>query len=164
MTSGIEIERAWLLIGRPDLPHHHASITIEQGYLLGADGQRHDGRLRRAAHADGRIECTFTRKSGDGLIRQESEVAIDEAEFARRWPGTEGRRLRKIRHVAQDDGLRWEIDEFLTVRLWLAEVELPTPDAHAAPPGWLAPWVDREVTTDPRYRNSALALRGLPNA
>jgi CYTH domain-containing protein len=34
-------------------------------------------------------------------------------------------------------------------------------DTIVEPPPWLAGWILREVTDDPRYRNSALALRGV---
>jgi len=158
----LEIERAWLLRGEPALPANRLTIRIEQGYVLCADGVRHGARLRRAIDQAGTVHCTLTRKSGMGLVRHEEEHTLDAASFEELWPQTMGRRLTKVRHVVPHGPLRWEIDGFLGIDLWLAEVELPSVGTMVEPPPWLAPWIVREVTDDPRYRNSALALRGLP--
>jgi len=158
----LEIERAWLLRGEPALPAARSMIRIEQGYVLGADGMRHGARLRRAIDEAGAIHCTLTRKSGMGLVRHEEEHVLDAASFEELWPQTLGRRLTKVRHVVPHGSLRWEIDGFVGIDLWLAEVELPSVDTVVEPPPWLAPWIVRDVTEDPNYRNSALALRGLP--
>jgi len=162
MDGHVEIERAWLLRGEPAFPEMRTSIRIEQGYLLGPDGVRHGARLRRAVAVDGTVHCTMTRKSGMGLVRHEHERTLEPASFDELWPQTLGRRLSKIRHVVPHGALRWEIDGFIGIDLWLAEVELPSVDTLIEPPSWLSPWIVREVTEDPRYRNSALALRGLP--
>lgn len=162
MSGHLEIERVWLLRGEPALPDARTAIRIEQGYLLGPDGVRHGARLRRAIGPGGTVHCTMTRKSGMGLVRHEEEYALEPAAFDELWPQTVGRRLSKIRHVVPHGSLRWEIDGFIGLDLWLAEVELPSVDTTIDPPAWLAPWIVREVTADPRYRNSALALRGLP--
>jgi CYTH domain-containing protein len=61
--------------------------------------------------------------------------------------------------VREATGLAWEIDVFEDRPLVLAEVELPSADAEAPPPAWLARHVVREVTDDPAYANSALARR-----
>jgi adenylate cyclase len=164
VSGSLEIERAWLLHGAPTLPAGHRCIRIEQGYTLGPDGVRHGARLRRAVRDDGSVHLTLTRKSGAGLVRHEDERALSQAEFDGLWPGTEGRRLAKVRHVVAEGSLLWEVDRFVGIDLWLAEVELPAVDALVDLPAWLAPWVAREVTDDPRYRNSALALRGVPQA
>jgi CYTH domain-containing protein len=162
MSGQLEIERAWLLRGEPALPAGSTSIRIEQGYLLGPDGVRHGARLRRAIDLAGAVHCTMTRKSGMGLVRHEEEHTLDATTFEELWPQTLGRRLTKIRHVVAHGSLRWEVDGFVAFDLWLAEVELPSVGTVVEPPPWLAPWILREVTEDPRYRNSALALRGLP--
>ncbi|MBM4110292.1 MAG: adenylate cyclase [Phycisphaerae bacterium] len=158
----LEIERAWLLRGEPAMPASRWSIQIEQGYLLGDGGLLRGARLRRAVDPAGAVHCTMTRKSGKGLVRQEHERTLDAGSFEELWPHTSGRRLRKVRHVVPHGSLKWEIDGFIGLDLWLAEVELPSVDTVVEPPPWLAPWILREVTEDPRYRNSALALRGLP--
>jgi CYTH domain-containing protein len=59
-----------------------------------------------------------------------------------------------------DADVVWEIDEFLDRDLHLAEVELESASQNPALPRWLAPYVVREVTDDPRYTNLSLAEQG----
>lgn len=60
----------------------------------------------------------------------------------------------KHRHVETHDGRTWEIDVFHGDNngLVIAEVELPSEDAALV----LPPWVEDEVSGDPRYFNSNL--------
>jgi CYTH domain-containing protein len=90
-------------------------------------------------------------------VRTEIEEETTPELFARLWPATRGRRVRKNRHVVAAGGLAWEIDFFLDRDLVLAEVELPSVDTPAEPPDWLRPYVVREVTLETAYLNSRLA-------
>ena len=155
-----EIERVWLLSAVPAIPAGAERWTIEQGYLDAASGV--EGRVRSITHPDGRREFVHTTKSGEGLVREERERPITAEEFDRLWPSTLGRRIRKVRHRVREGALVWEVDEFLDWPLAMAEVELPDASTEATPPAWLRAVLGREVTNDPRYRNSALAFRGLP--
>jgi CYTH domain-containing protein len=96
-------------------------------------------------------------KEGSGLTRLEVEEIVTPEVFARFWPLTEGRRLRKRRYRVADGDLIWEIDEFLDRDLVLAEVELPEALTDVQIPGWLQPHVGREVTEEPAYSNFRLA-------
>jgi adenylate cyclase len=151
--SGVEIERKFLVDRLPDeLPEGE---RVEQGYLaIGDDGV--EVRVRRRGDA-----MTLTVKSGPGMRRTEEELAIDERRFASLWPLTDGRRVRKTRHViALDDGLEAELDVYAGEHdgLLTAEIEFTSDEASEAfePPAWLG----REVTGDARYANQALALEG----
>ena len=159
-TPTYEIERVWLLSALPAIPAGAERWTIEQGYLDREAGV--EGRVRSITYPDGRREYVHTIKSGQGLVRQESERRITPEEFGQLWPATVGRRIRKIRHRVRDGALTWEVDEFLDWPLVMAEVELPDEAAEARPPAWLRSVMGREVTDDPRYRNSALAFKGVP--
>jgi len=173
MTSdGREIERVWLLRGQPSIPESLPVETwhVEQGYLApAAEGEDAlarlgfpEGRLRRIEDPAGRERYFHTVKSGSGVVRVEREREIDRAEFERAWPATEGRRLAKTRRRVRIDGLVWEIDVFRDLPLAMAEVELEDESQAVVVPAWLADVVVREVSLDPRYRNSALASHGLP--
>ncbi len=171
---GVEIERVFLLRCRPtDMPVGDV-WRIEQGYLKSkADPKQplseggacseatplSEGRLRRIVHADGREEFVHTVKSGVGLVRQEVERPISAAAFAEAWPRTAGRRLSKQRTRIRQGSLTWEVDEFDGLPLVLAECELPRTDADMPIPGWLAPFIEREVTEEPAFRNYELARR-----
>ena len=156
-----EIERVFLLRAVPDPLPAGEVWRIDQGYLPVADGDAGslDGRLRRIEHADGRVEFVHTLKRGLGLVREEVERRIDAATFEREWPRTEGMRLRKVRTRITEGDRVWEIDRFLDLPVALAECELPAVDAPLTIPPWLAAYIEREVTEEPAFRNSALARR-----
>jgi len=66
--------------------------------------------------------------------------------------------LRKTRYTFGAGGHTWEVDQFHEAHagLWLAEIELSSPDESFDTHDWL----DSEVTEDPRYTNVALAMAG----
>lgn len=170
MTGGpLEIERVWVLRAMPTVPANAERWTIDQGYLPlpGAGGASTEpdfpeGRLRRILRPDGTAVYRHTIKRGTGLVREEVERSIERAEFERLWPLTAGRRIEKTRYRIREGELVWELDRFHALPLVMLEVELPAVNASAALPAWAAPLVVREVTDDPRYRNAALAIEGLP--
>ncbi len=86
----------------------------------------------------------------------EREVSAEE--FEALWPRTAGRRLSKTRYLVAEGDLVWEIDDFDELNVVLADIELPSPDTEFAIPDWLAPHIVRDVTEEPAYRNSNLAL------
>lgn len=161
-TQHLEIERRFLLDRLPPIPRGAQALRIEQGYLAaaapgaGAPGYE-AGRLRRITAADGAMTCWHSIKTGVGAVRTEIERAISPQEFEQHWPRTIGRRLRKTRYRVSDHGLAWEIDDFEQFRLRLAEVELPSADAPATIPPWLAPHIVREVTDVRCYTNANIA-------
>jgi CYTH domain-containing protein len=150
----LEIERKYLLDRVPKLPAHAVSWRLEQGYLTDECG-----RLRRTVKPDGAVVCTHTVKQGRGLVRHETERTLTMVEFEATWPRTEGRRLRKTRHLVREGDLVWAIDCYDDLDLVLAEVEIPSADTAVTPPAWLRSCVVREVTDEPAYQNYELALR-----
>jgi CYTH domain-containing protein len=151
--AGIEIERKHLLRALPPLPPGTETVDVEQGWL---PGERLQERLRRV-RKDGRAEHWRTVKLGRGLTRVEVEEPCDAALFERLWPLTEGLRVTKRRHVVREGGHAFEIDEFQDRDLVLLEVELASADEEVELPGWLAPFVVREVTGEDAYVNRRLA-------
>ena len=169
-----EIERVYLLRALPTPLPHGEVWRIDQGYLplqsQVIDGNSHgsgapiashqlEGRLRRITHSDGSVEHIHTIKSGVGLVRQETERSIDAETFAREWPRTVGRRLEKLRTRITIGDRLWEIDQFTHIPVVLAECELPSIDTPLDIPDRLAPFIVREVTEEPAFRNAELALR-----
>jgi len=149
-----EIERKYLLRGRPPRTVGAPSVEIDQGYI---PGERIRERVRRARGAND-VRYYRTIKMGAGIQRIEIEEEAPEEFFQAVWPLTVGRRVHKRRYVVADSGLVWEIDEFLDrPSLWLAELELTHADQKVTIPEWLAPFLEREVTDDPSYTNRALA-------
>lgn len=148
-----EIERRFLVDVVPEpLPR---PVRIVQGYLTTAPA------AVRVRSADGTY--TLTIKSGSGLRRTEIERTLTAAEFDALWEVATDLRIEKRRHhVELDGGHVAELDLFdgdLAGRR-LVEVEFgdeETAGAFAPPP-----WFGREVTTDARYTNAALATDGWP--
>jgi adenylate cyclase len=152
----MEIERKFRLRQPPDLSGAD-SDPIEQGYLaVGAEGEI---RLRRKGE-----RTLLTVKRGAGLSRGEAEVEVGPEQFDALWPLTEGRRLRKRRHVLPHDGLEIEVDvyEGELEGLVVAEIEFDTEEQARGfePPAWLG----EEVTGDERFLNESLAVHGAPDA
>lgn len=151
----MEIERKFRLRRPPDLSGTDAD-PIEQGYLaIGTDGEV---RLRRKGE-----QTLLTVKRGAGLSRGEAEVEVSREQFEALWPLTEGRRLRKRRHVLPHDGLEIEVDlyEDELEGLIVAEVEFDSEEQARGfePPAWLGD----EVTGDERFLNESLAVGGAPD-
>ena len=97
---------------------------------------------------------------------KESTLDIERAEFEYDIPMEDARQLLNgplVGHVVEKrrtrvdfEGQLWEIDEFLgdNTGLVVAEIELSSRDENVARP----PWLGDEVSGDPRYLNSSLAL------
>jgi adenylate cyclase len=152
----MEVERKFRLRQPPDL-FSSESDPIEQGYLaVGADGEV---RLRQKGE-----KTLLTAKRGAGLSRGEAEVEISAEQFEALWPLTEGRRLRKRRHVLPHDGLEIEVDVYQgeLEGLIVAEIEFDSEEQARdfEPPDWLGD----EVTGDERFLNENLAVDGAPDA
>jgi adenylate cyclase len=152
----MEVERKFRLRQPPDLSSSE-SDPIEQGYLaVGADGEV---RLRRKGD-----KTLLTAKRGAGLSRGEAEVEISAEQFEALWPLTEGRRLRKRRHVLPHDGLEIEVDVYQgeLEGLIVAEIEFDSEEQARGfePPDWLGD----DVTGDERFLNENLAVDGAPDA
>jgi CHAD domain-containing protein/CYTH domain-containing protein len=153
--SNVEIERKYLLRGLPRLPDGTEAVEVDQGWLPGSLLRE---RLRRVRRGD---DVAYYRalKLGEGVRRIEFEEATPRELFEPLWLLTRGCRVHKRRHLVPDGGLVWEIDEFRDRDLVLAEVELPRASERPQPPHWLAGFVVREVTDDPRYTNLHLAQK-----
>ena len=89
-------------------------------------------------------------------------MELDGEDFDELWPLTEGRRLRKRRHLIPHGELEIELDVYEgdLDGLVVAETEFASEEEARAfePPGWIG----EEVTGDERYLNETLATRGKP--
>lgn len=159
-----EIERKFLvdsaLLKRSGLLQLAKKARFEQAYLCrgsdATDGNGNTVRVRIAAD-----QAVLTVKGPThGISRAEFEYTIPLADAQALMHLCRGPAIQKTRYYIQYQYHTWEVDEFHAANagLWLAEIELTTEDSVFTPPPWLGP----EVTDDPRYHNSALALNPLP--
>ncbi|MCZ6836670.1 MAG: hypothetical protein O7G85_12910, partial [Planctomycetota bacterium] len=154
--TNLEIERKFLLDGLPDIPSLAERLEIEQGYLAQADSVASEigttfsqGRLRRITFENGSVRYIKTFKHGEGLVREETNIELDREAFERDWPMTNSRRLTKTRFRLPLGELLWEVDHVHGLEVFLAEVEMPSPDTVVEIPDWLEPHIVREVTDEP---------------
>lgn len=151
----LEIERKFLLRELPPHVRGFPVLELEQGWL---PGERLRERLRRTHDEGGeRFFRAVKLPAGPAGVRMELEEQTSPELFRALWPFTAGQRVRKRRFRVPHGALVWEIDQFTDRELVLAEVELPEHGAEAAIPGWLVPYVVREVTDEPGYLNLNLA-------
>jgi adenylate cyclase len=151
----LEIERKFLLPEVPAWLGKQESAEIEQGYL--AVSSDAEVRVRRRNG-----ECTLTAKRGRGEVRDEAEIEITGGQFEELWPLTEGRRLRKTRHLVKGEGETIEVDVYGDELdgLVVGEVEFDSEESSQRfePPRWLG----QEVTGRDEYANESLAIDGAP--
>ena len=152
-----EIERVFKVRQLPKNLEQYPSENIVQGYLA-VDVTGAEVRLRKIG------EHYFETYKGAGLLqRRELEIELSHDQFHTLWPGTEGRRIEKIRYQINEGGQKIELNVFRghLEGLVLAEVEFPSweKSAEFEPPDWFA----EEVTEDIRYKNQNLAQKGAPN-
>lgn len=147
----IEIERKFLVANDLWRATAQAGTPFRQGYLA------------RTRFATIRIRCSrdyasLTVKSRRrGLERDEISYPIsliEAGDMLARFCG--GRVLEKVRHEIDHQGQVWIIDVYHgpAEGLVIAEIELDRSDVVFEFP----PWLGVEVSHDPRYRNSAIAL------
>ena len=148
-----EIEKKFLVKRLPDNLKRWPHFIIEQGYLATEPGGR-QVRLRKRGKA-----TSLTFKVGRGSHREEREIKLSPKQFAALWPGTVGRRLRKVRYEISCEGLLIELDIYRGRHKGLVVAEVEFPDT-ASCQRFIAPWwFGREVTREKRYSNVRLALQ-----
>ena len=146
-----EIERKFLVKQLPEKLKRRRHYPIAQGYLATEPGGRHV-RLRKKGKT-----ASLAFKVGRGAHREEREVRLSPKQFAALWPGTAGRRLRKVRYEIPWKNLMIEIDVYRGKHSGLVVAEVEFPDLATCrefkPPSWFG----REVTGEKRYSNMRLA-------
>ncbi|MFE8644540.1 CYTH domain-containing protein [Sphingomonas sp. NCPPB 2930] len=144
----IEIERKFLVTG--DAWRAAPGTRYSQGYL-----NRDKARTVRVRIAGDQGFLTIKGVSV-GATRAEFEYPVPLADAQEMLSLCDGPVVQKTRHRVVHDGLAWEVDAFLgdNAGLVVAEIELASENQAFALPDW----VGREVTGDPRYFNSSLAV------
>jgi adenylate cyclase len=146
---GTEIERKFL-VADPSVVDGITGTVIRQGYL-----SREPDRTVRVRRAGERAFVTVKGRNA-GATRSEWEWEIPVVDADELLEICDGPTIDKTRHLVEHDGRTWEVDVFAGANagLVMAEIELEAADVAVALPGWVGP----EVTDDPRYYNSSLAV------
>lgn len=146
----MEIERKFLVRVLPEQLNRYPVLKIEQGYL----SEDPVVRIRRQNE-----DYILTYKSRGLLSRKEYNLPLTKEAFLHLMSKIDGIPIRKKRYCIPLDPYTIELDVFegALTGLFLAEVEFPTEQEALAfqPPVWFG----QEVTYDPSYHNSNLALK-----
>jgi adenylate cyclase len=151
-----EIERKFIIRSIPFPLDKYPVEDIRQGYLV-TSGDGNEVRVRQRGD-----HYVLTVKKGSGLKRQETEIAVSQAQFEELYQATVDERVEKKRYIIQDEDRIIELDIFegKLEGLMVAEVEFKSVDDSKT---YRAPaWFGREVTEDERFANRNLAKHGLP--
>jgi adenylate cyclase len=159
-----EIERKFLidsaLLQRSGQLKLAKKTRFQQAYLSrGSDQEDGNGNTVRVRIAGTQAFLTIKGPT-HGISRAEFEYEIPLADAQELMMLCKGPSVQKTRYYLQYETCIWEVDEFHgnNAGLWLAEIELPSESATFMTP----PWLGKEVSDDPRYHNSALALQPMP--
>jgi CYTH domain-containing protein len=148
---GIEIERKYLIAG--DAWRHlvTSSQLLRQGYLTAGSGV-----TVRVRTVDDSIGYLTIKSGGSALARAEFEYEVPIADARQMLGYIRGAQIEKRRYLLELSGGDWVVDEFQGrhAGLLIAEVELESPTGKLDLPDWLGD----EVTGDPQYYNSSLAM------
>lgn len=146
----LEIERKFLV--KPNINFAliaEDSFQIRQAYLSAIP----DSTVRVRISGEKAFLTVKSRNKGAVRNEWEYEIPFDEASQMMEIPGIS--KIEKIRYIVPFQGKKWEIDVFQGALsgLVLAEIELSSVDEVVEIP----PFIDNEVTYDPKYYNSNLA-------
>ena len=150
----MEIERKYLVNELPANLDTYPHVEIEQGYLCTSPTLR----IRRMGDA---FILTVKEKQHTGssaIVNREEEFPMSRDSYEHLRAKCDGNLVSKTRYRIPLGNFTAELDIFHGVHqgLRLVEVEFPSVEAADtfAPPAWFGP----DVSTNPRYRNSHLAL------
>jgi CYTH domain-containing protein len=145
----LEIERKFLVLNN-DWKRNATGINYSQGYL-----SSYPGITIRARTQGGKAFLTIKGRS-QGISRSEFEYEIPLQEALELQSLSITPLIKKTRYQVSYKKKIWEVDEFHgdNEGLVIAEIELDDPKEFII----LPPWVGEEVSCDPRYFNSNLAL------
>lgn len=158
----LEAERKYLVKSADPIPLRHETVEIEQTYLAGSGSERVRRRGQHGSHVYTHTVKTPTGRAGE---RIETERQIEPREYVRLLGRADPSRhpVRKTRTCFMWKGRYYELDRFVSPRegLTLLEVEVDDPaDTDIKIPPFIH--VERDVTDEPEWTNSALAVKAKP--
>lgn len=152
----MEIEKKFLLKNLPNNLSSYRCLNLIQAYISTDPVIR----LRNNNNED----YFLTLKSKGHLVREEIEFPLTQEQFSNLWSKIESDVIVKKRYLIPIQGnLTAELDVYEDSLEGLTTVEVEfSSEAEAesfSPPSWFG----KDVTHDSRYKNSSLALYGIPN-
>lgn len=156
LNSQTEIERKFLIKKAPDDLDKFKSYEILQGYIIITKAGTE---LRLRQKGDKYFQ---TIKSGEGLVRKETEIELTADQFRKLWSLTGRKRLRKKRYEIQYEDMMIELDIYDEPFKGLITVEVEFKTVADSEQFSLPNWFGKEITNDERFKNRNLAKYGIP--
>lgn len=157
----MEIERKWL-ISPEKIPYDLESLPalhMEQAYISFDPVVR----IRKINEGERYILTIKRPTEHGGIAAAESEHEIDRGTYEFLLAHASGTVITKTRYLhALPSGLTEEIDLFSGDLQGLAYLEIEFPDLETANSFPSPAWAEADVTMDGRFKNSSLALHGMP--
>lgn len=157
-----EIEKKWL-IKEENIPYDLSKtekIEIEQTYICFSPEMR----VRRINNGENYTFAIKTNITKDGMIRDETEFEINEAEYNNLITKKEGNTINKTRYQFLDGDNLLAIDIFSGDLEGLAYLEIEFVNKEQSDNYSEPSWVIKDVTSDLDYKNGHLARYGIPNS
>jgi CYTH domain-containing protein len=150
----MEIERKFLLEKAPFDLSGYPHAEIEQAYISVDPVIR----LRRQNE-----KFILTIKLGGAIAREETEFALKQSQFDHLWEKIETRPIYKTRYfIPLENDLMAELDVYHGELHDLYTVEVEFKDMTAAQSFTPPSWFGRDVSEVRAYKNSSLAVHGMP--
>jgi adenylate cyclase len=151
-----EIERKFLLRKIPINIDWDFIYSIKQYYIS-------DYRMRIQTNTkNGEIKWFYTKKTAtdNHMVYNEIEREVTYDEFWKYISNRESKIVQKTRYVKYfgDDKLKVEVDDFIGMKLVVAEVELPSVDYNLLLPDFIIHNMLIEVTNYKEFKNKELAI------
>ncbi|MBI89810.1 MAG: adenylate cyclase [Candidatus Marinimicrobia bacterium] len=146
----LEIERKFMVLNHDFKSDSYEVIDIKQGYIFSDDNKV----LRvRIASNHSKIAIKF----GEDIVRHEYEYEVPLKDAENLLKICQGHIITKKRYLIKNDGLIWEVDEFLDDNkgLVVAEIELRDENENFFKPNWIG----EEVSYDKRFYNHYLSRK-----
>lgn len=168
MPKKLEIENRFLLKNLPELKYHKVLHIIQ--YYLRFDASGVGSRIRESKDATTKgVPCPFpfghpttydinTKKNVRPGVDEENERKISKKKFEALKTDA-GTVITKTRYIYKAGKLKWEIDVFQSLKLIIAEIELPKEGHKFTMPGEIATELIMDVTGIPHFTNRSLAHR-----
>ncbi len=150
-----EIERKFLVNALPEDLSNYSYDKILQGYL-NIQSDDTEMRLRKKDN-----QYFQTIKNGNGLNREEIEIALTKEQFVVLWPLTKNYRIVKRRYNIPYNNYLIELDIYEDKYKGLKACEVEFPSEKAAYQFQPPAWVGEEITNEFSLQNNRLALNGL---
>jgi len=144
--ENLEIERKFILKGVPAFPNEEnlTKLMIHQIYVT-VDGRNKRFRKTYNVSTGESIYHECMKKKLSHGVFEENEKLIEES-MLNEMEALPHRAISKTRYVYQENGLKWEIDDYENIALVTLEVELDDINQEIKIPNCIEDWIITEVT------------------